>query len=74
MEIPAFSKSIISPEGRIYLTGGSTPQLTKSPFIYYLDFTRRTMVEESRLLVPRSSHSIIWTSEGIVVVGGYVEG
>jgi len=30
--------------------------------------------EVGKLLVPRSSHSIAWTNEGLVILGGYTEG
>ncbi len=36
--IPDFHKSIITPQGEIYLTGGRDQEGKKSSQIYYLDF------------------------------------
>lgn len=57
--IPMYSKSIITPQGEIYLVGGSLDQGVKSKEIFYLDFNRLALVEVGSLRIGRSSHSLV---------------
>lgn len=71
-DLPSFFKSIITPEGRIYLTGGSRNGV-KLNNIYRYDEEKNTLVEEGTLQVPRSSHSICYMGGQIYIVGGFKE-
>jgi hypothetical protein len=60
--------------GEIYLVGGSVSQGQKSSSIFVLDLRTIALIEIGRLLVPRSSHSLVELPGGIGVIGGYSNG
>lgn len=72
-ELPSFYKSIITPEGQIYLTGGSDKG-NKLGAIYRYNEERHTLEHEAILQVPRSSHSICYMHGHIYLIGGFKEG
>lgn len=72
-EIPAFSKSISTPEGDIYLIGGdenfdSTHKIDK---IYEFSEKNVEMQEVGHLNIPRSSHGLCIFNKKIYIIGGY---
>ncbi len=69
--IPNFHKSIVTPKGDIYLTGGRRADGEKSEKIYRLDLAARGIVPVGSLKVPRSSHGICYMDGHIYVVGGF---
>lgn len=70
--IPHFHKSIITPSGNIYLSGGSHPDNihTKLKKFYMVDYSNRTLSPMSDMLVPRSSHCLCYLDGYIYAIGG----
>jgi hypothetical protein len=75
-KIPHFHKSVITPMGDIYLTGGTPPgpSPTKSRLAFLLDWSVPTLLPISPMLSPRSSHAICYSSGFIYVIGGFTTG
>jgi len=71
-KIPHFHKSIISPKGNIYLSGGSHPENihTKLKKFYVVDFKNRALNPLSDMIVPRSSHCLCYMDGYIYAIGG----
>lgn len=74
--IPHFHKSVITPMGEIYLTGGTPPgpSPTKSRLVFLLDWSVPTLLPSFPMLSPRSSHAICYSSGFIYVIGGFTTG
>lgn len=67
--LPSFHKSIATPDGSIYLIGGTRPDKGKSDVIY--KFQNGTLVEEAdRMKEGRSSFGVCYLRNSIYVVGG----
>jgi hypothetical protein len=75
-KIPYFHRSIISPQGDIFLTGGSLPDNTgkKSNHCYIYDYAKRSLRPIASMINPRSSHAICYLGNYIYVVGGFLNG
>lgn len=71
--IPFFHKSIVTPAGDIYLTGGRNPDGTKSKVIYQYNPLEQNLVMVAEMSVPRSSHGICYCNNAIYVVGGFTD-
>ncbi|KAL4480469.1 hypothetical protein ABPG74_020985 [Tetrahymena malaccensis] len=71
--IPSFHKSIATPIGELFLTGGTIPdgQMNKSGWIYQYDWSSQSLIQLSSMNHPRSSHGIAYLAGKIYVVGGY---
>ncbi|EAR95289.2 kelch motif protein (macronuclear) [Tetrahymena thermophila SB210] len=71
--IPSFHKSIATPIGELFLTGGTIPdgQMNKSGWIYQYDWQNQSLIQLSSMNHPRSSHGIAYLAGKIYVVGGY---
>ena len=71
--IPDFHKSIATPNGDIYVIGGSLGDNgLKSQKIYKYDFTNSTLVYCASLKYGRSSHSVCFNSRFIYIMGGFL--
>lgn len=69
--MPFFHKSISTPNGDLYLIGGSLPNSnSKSQKIYKYDFENRTLNYCTNLKYGRSSHSLCFNNRYIYIVGG----
>lgn len=67
-----FHRSIITPDGRIYLVGGvdvlhKNKSLTST---YLLDVNRNTLDVCSQMNFERNSHSLVVAQDSIFAVGG----
>jgi hypothetical protein len=71
-KIPHFHKSIITPLGEIFLSGGSHPDSIHSKLkkFYKVDFKNYTLTPMSDMIVPRSSHCLCYMSGFIYAIGG----
>jgi len=69
--IPNFHKSITTPNGDIYLTGGRNPDGNKSNDIYKFDMRTRKLVPIAKMKYPRSSHGVVYMNGKIYLCGGY---
>ena len=74
--VPNFHKSIITPQGDIYLTGGSisdnTGRKSNGNFIY--DWSANTLRGLPNMINGRSSHGMCYLNGAIFVVGGFLNG
>lgn len=74
--IPNFHKSIITPQGEIFLTGGSisdnSGRKSNGSFIY--DWNSNTMRGLPNMINGRSSHAICYLNGFIFVIGGFLNG
>lgn len=72
-KIPYFHKSIATPSGELYLTGGTIPDgsVMKSGQIYQYDWTTCALKPLGNMNNARSSHGIAFLGGKIYVVGGY---
>ncbi|CAD8060108.1 unnamed protein product [Paramecium sonneborni] len=73
VEVLPFSKSIITPDGQIYLTGGSLPNKKKSNRIYQFNFQNYQLQEIGQMNYGRSSHGLIWKQNELYFIGGYLD-
>ncbi len=71
-KIPHFHKSIITPFGDIYLSGGSNPDNihVKLNKFYIVDFQYRTLNPVADMIIPRSSHCLCYMDGYIYAIGG----
>jgi hypothetical protein len=73
-KMPSFHKSISTPNGDLYLIGGSLPGTgTKSQKIYKYDFDNHTLNYCTNLKYGRSSHALCFNNRYIYIVGGYLK-
>lgn len=74
--VPNFHKSIITPLGDIFLTGGSisdnSGRKSNGNFIY--DWTGNTLRGLPNMISGRSSHGMCYLNGNIYVVGGFLNG
>lgn len=74
--LPRFHKSIQTPDGSIYVIGGSSNESpgkkVKTTFIYQEEL--HTLKNISECINGRSSHSICYMDDYIYMVGGFLEG
>ncbi|KAM3131222.1 hypothetical protein pb186bvf_016680 [Paramecium bursaria] len=68
--VPQYSKSIQTPDGQIYLIGGSIPNNKKSGIIHQYQFNNQLLKEVGQLQFQRSSHSLVFYQNEILVIGG----
>ncbi|KAL4450522.1 hypothetical protein ABPG74_019420 [Tetrahymena malaccensis] len=71
-KIPMFHRSIITPNGKVFLVGG-IDVLHKNKSInstYFLDMNRNTLELCSNMNYERNSHSLVVAQDSIFVVGG----
>ena len=71
--VPRFHKSLITPDGTIFLLGGtSTDSNRKNEDIFFYDYNKNTLKQFSKMLLPRSSFSVCFSNreKAIFVVGG----
>ena len=71
--IPEFHKSIATPDGSIFLIGGTWHRCNqKSNEIFQYDFKGNTLIRVARLFNARSSHSLSLSGNGryIYILGG----
>ncbi|CAD8152239.1 unnamed protein product [Paramecium pentaurelia] len=73
VEVLPFSKSLITPDGQIYLIGGSFPNKKKSNKIYQFNFKNYQLQEIGQLNSGRSSHGLIWKQNELFIIGGYLD-
>ncbi|CAD8147376.1 unnamed protein product [Paramecium pentaurelia] len=73
IEVLPFSKSLITPDGQIYLTGGSLPNKKKSNKIYQFNFQNYQLQEIGQMNNGRSSHGLIWKQNELFIIGGYLD-
>ncbi|CAK67284.1 unnamed protein product (macronuclear) [Paramecium tetraurelia] len=73
VEVLPFSKSLITPDGQIYLTGGSLPNKKKSNTIYQFNFSNYQLQEIGQMNSGRSSHGLIWKENQLFIIGGYLD-
>ncbi|CAD8141350.1 unnamed protein product [Paramecium octaurelia] len=73
VEVLPFSKSLITPDGQIYLTGGSLPNKKKSNKIYQFNFSNYQLQEIGQMNNGRSSHGLIWKQNELFTIGGYLD-
>ena len=73
-KIPVFHRSIITPLGDIYITGGLDPNTKRRATSQVSKFNYRTSYLDpcQNMNYPRHSHSICWADGSIYVVGGAV--
>lgn len=73
--LPSFHKSLATPNGNLYLTGGSIDTETaakgKSKYIYQFDFNNNTLIPLATMFNPRSSHGICYMNNYIYMIGGF---
>ena len=71
-KIPHFHKSCISPFGEIYLSGGSHPENIhkKLSSFYKVSLQNQTLTPLKGMIVPRSSHCLIYMKRYIYAIGG----
>jgi hypothetical protein len=74
--IPNFHKSIITPQGDIFLTGGSIPDNSgrKSNGNFIFDWSANTLRGLPNMINGRSSHGMCYANGMIYVVGGFLNG
>ncbi|KRX01533.1 hypothetical protein PPERSA_01436 [Pseudocohnilembus persalinus] len=68
---PDFHKSIILPNGDIYLIGGTSLSGQKSNQISKFDWNSKELVPVAEMKYPRSSHALAYLNEKIYIIGGY---
>ena len=69
--IPLFSRSIITPQGEIYLTGGLLkPNYLQTTFFY--EQSLNEFKRKSDMQVPRADHSLVYMGGYIYAVGSFV--
>ncbi|CAD8143421.1 unnamed protein product [Paramecium octaurelia] len=73
VEVLPFSKSLITPDGQIYLAGGSLPNKKKSNTIYQFNFSNYQLQEIGQMNSGRSSHGLIWKDNQLFIIGGYLD-
>ncbi|CAD8138525.1 unnamed protein product [Paramecium octaurelia] len=73
VEVLPYSKSIMTPDGQIYLTGGSLPNNKKSGKIYQFNFSNYQLQEVGQLTYGRSSHGLTWKNNELYLIGGYMD-
>ena len=74
--IPVWHRSVITPEGTIFLTGGSAPAIkleNNSNRVYQYDYDVKTLFEKSPMKYARNSHGICVFQNYIYVVGGCID-
>ena len=75
--MPCFFKSIITPEGEIYLTGGSectslsNIEQRRSREIYRYNYDKNSLEFVCKMISDRSSHSICYLNRCIYLIGGF---
>ena len=74
--IPRWHRSLITPFGEIYLTGGvdvedGEKKLNES---YVYDFNNQTLIPIDPMVMRRSGHAIIYLNGYIYAIGGYSDG
>ena len=71
-KIPLYHRSIITPQGEIYLMGGIDPYHKNQAIgkTYYLDLKIPALIPRTSMLQARYSHSVACVSKYIFVVGG----
>lgn len=67
--IPSFYKSIITPAGEIYLTGGMGNQKLNS--IYRFNHEKGSLDYITDMITARSSHALCYANGSIYIVGGF---
>ena len=74
--IPTFHKSIITPQGDIFLTGGSIPDNSgrKSNGTFYYDWSANSLRGLPNMINGRSSHGICYLNGNIYIIGGFLNG
>ena len=74
-KIPHFHKSIITPLGNIYLSGGSHQDNLHSKLkkFYVVDYNTKTLVRKDDMIVPRSSHCLCYMLGYIYAIGGITD-
>lgn len=71
-KIPLYHRSVITPEGEIYLIGGIDPNHKTQAInkVYLLDFKISTLIPKASLTQARYSHSVCFANKYIFVAGG----
>lgn len=74
-KIPSFHKSIVTPNGDIYVVGGcdADDQSKKLPTTYQYDWNKNTLVMRAKMNCGRSSFGICYMNKSIWVVGGLTD-
>jgi hypothetical protein len=68
--MPCFFKSIITPTGEIYLTGGSEDE-KRYRDIYKFNYDKISLELVCKMNTDRSSHSICYLANCIYLIGGF---
>ena len=71
---PYFHRSISTPDGSIYLSGGSINDNDKNPLIYIFNPVKQCLEGVATMKFPRSSHGMIYCNEYIYVISGFTKG
>mmetsp|Transcript_37316 Transcript_37316/g.33470 ORF Transcript_37316/g.33470 Transcript_37316/m.33470 type:complete len:93 (-) Transcript_37316:374-652(-) len=73
--IPRWHRSVATPFGEIYLTGGvdgdKTSNKLRNSYVY--DFNNRTLIEVGKMLLGRSGHALVYLMGYLYAIGGFSE-
>jgi hypothetical protein len=74
-KIPRWHRSIMTPSGDIYLTGGVSVDETEKKLrnCFFFDFGRYTLIPTAQMNFARSGHGICYLKDFIYVAGGFGE-
>ncbi|CAD8060516.1 unnamed protein product [Paramecium sonneborni] len=71
-EVPEFHKSIVTPNGDIYISGGLINQIENRKESIIRKYTLGGKIQQvAQLNYPRSSHSMVYCNQSIYIVGGF---
>jgi len=74
-KIPRWHRSVATPYGEIYLTGGvdteNTEKKLNSAYVY--DFNKRTLIPIKAMKLGRSGHALTYLDGYLYVIGGFSE-
>ncbi|CAD8151879.1 unnamed protein product [Paramecium pentaurelia] len=73
-QVPAFHKSIVTPNGDVYISGGLTDQKDNIKESIIRKYTQDGQIQQiGRLTYPRSSHSMVYCNQAIYFLCGYLD-
>ena len=71
---PYFHRSLSTPDGSIYLSGGSISDNDKNPLMYIFNPVKQCLEGVATMKFPRSSHGMIYCNDYIYVISGFTKG